>query len=1354
MSVKPDSKFNIIFDEVKGTSVPEKKAVVKKEPANKFNEVFDGVKKKDGLQDAEDNLPASSKSVSVTETATKPSVATPLELPFKKNWLDPTLSGGAGDPTPKILFSDYDKEELRNLQAKYQVSTDDFREKLRQQAGAQVFNRPTVSRRPFVSEYENSVAVENHIKDELSKIKSVTQKLRAGSPNPYQKEQDALEEDLKTVQSIKKKTAAELTIEGENKIDAVIRTDQSGNLFKKTMNRLQLTNPLFAGTGAANISLETESKINQLPSQFVTWLNYLRWVEPVEYERISKNLAEGLPISESQIATITAQGIDLEEARLERNLQKNIITPEEYNKKATELNTVRKNNILDNRETLRAFLAYGIAEKGDYYGKLSQLKNKGIPQAAMGDYLFGHTWNYTDEQIKYFGEQYAKENSIDPQDARVQAAIKYLQENEGSIIMQNSIAKAGVIREFFKGAAEPIRGVVNAIEDLGKSSNDIYAEGQSQGNVNVSEKRLKAEDTGVRGIVNDVVKGTGQFASQVALAYLTSGGVGIAGRTILGRAGTAALAGDIVAADMTAADIVGKTLVQSKDALATFITSYAQVYDSNLKNALNYTSDNALAKRAAAINSSIEGATELFLSPLEIAKGIAAKFRSKGTTKELIDILSDKALEKTPNKLSDFLTKTIKGVAGTSKVAGAEISEEMVTQISDYVTNAYLNPNSESFQNRDLMNELGITAYQTGLSMAVPALLNGISAANANTFSKGSLLIAAQNRQRLVDDLKENLALKKISQDEYNSKVQLINTAAVANAQIPKKSDNSTLSTDEKADYVFSRVAEAMLANKVKQSKDEAEKTILGKKIKEQQNFRTKILGGEAEETKEPVYKVDGNDVSRADFLRLAKGEDSDQYNFEVTGDEEVQNFLRGIGGKDEDVVEEKTTPVKKDAIQLLNEARDTGKLGVFKDMEDEAALKIISQQAQNLDEKGQPFTGENAEERGRMAMEGTKNQFGEQLVNAAIEKYPAEIKQKDENKTTEEKEPVLSKSVKSKLAAIKEKRKTVSPSETKEVIPESTVSEGKEVGDISDGISNKSIENNKKVGQQMLLEEVKNHKDSESLLRSGGFSDKALDFAAFGFTENSVKEMMPNELTVKWKDDMLNPPEKQKKSGLSKEEWAKTVDLSEPIDVSYDGKNFNIEDGHHRYYAAKILNKPLRVNLEIKANPISKLSELGYDEFHRDFFDRNKLTTESQPQQQGKDIVEDWSKDVDEILKSNEPNVNKLSKIVAKVGDFIDKFPTENKLVLAELTGDKSNAIKRLASGYHQLAAEYAKAKINDSNPELVKAVEDLLGKPKETTPTPTWSLRTRRWMPPPAKRWWSCTRPLIPSRPTSTRL
>ena len=37
---------------------------------------------------------------------------------------------------------------------------------------------------------------------------------------------------------------------------------------------------------------------------------------------------------------------------------------------------------------------------------------------------------------------------------------------------------------------------------------------------------------------------------------------------------------------------------------------------------------------------------------------------------------------------------------------------------------------------------------------------------------------------------------------------------------------------------------------------------------------------------------------------------------------------------------------------------------------------------------------------------------------------------------------------------------------------------------------------------------------------------------------------------------------------------WAKGVDLTEPIDVSFEKNSFYIEDGHHRYYAAKILNK------------------------------------------------------------------------------------------------------------------------------------------------------------------------------------
>ena len=41
---------------------------------------------------------------------------------------------------------------------------------------------------------------------------------------------------------------------------------------------------------------------------------------------------------------------------------------------------------------------------------------------------------------------------------------------------------------------------------------------------------------------------------------------------------------------------------------------------------------------------------------------------------------------------------------------------------------------------------------------------------------------------------------------------------------------------------------------------------------------------------------------------------------------------------------------------------------------------------------------------------------------------------------------------------------------------------------------------------------------------------------------------------------------------------------------------------------AAKILKKPLNVNLEIEVNPITTIApDMGYDEFHRHIFDMYK---------------------------------------------------------------------------------------------------------------------------------------------------
>jgi len=148
---------------------------------------------------------------------------------------------------------------------------------------------------------------------------------------------------------------------------------------------------------------------------------------------------------------------------------------------------------------------------------------------------------------------------------------------------------------------------------------------------------------------------------------------------------------------------------------------------------------------------------------------------------------------------------------------------------------------------------------------------------------------------------------------------------------------------------------------------------------------------------------------------------------------------------------------------------------------------------------------------------------------------------------------------------------------------------------------------NNIPISQDMVAE-VKPYNTSEEFLRSGGFSIDTLDRAAFGFTVDDIKTINPKQLKIKWKDDLENVKFEQEKSGLSKLEYAKKINLSEPIDVVYEKNNFYIDDGHHRYYAAMILKKPLNVSLTIKQNPIIKLGgKLGYDDFHRCVFDRIK---------------------------------------------------------------------------------------------------------------------------------------------------
>jgi ParB-like chromosome segregation protein Spo0J len=98
------------------------------------------------------------------------------------------------------------------------------------------------------------------------------------------------------------------------------------------------------------------------------------------------------------------------------------------------------------------------------------------------------------------------------------------------------------------------------------------------------------------------------------------------------------------------------------------------------------------------------------------------------------------------------------------------------------------------------------------------------------------------------------------------------------------------------------------------------------------------------------------------------------------------------------------------------------------------------------------------------------------------------------------------------------------------------------------------------------------------------GMEIDELDQLAFGVQDDSIIELDPDQINIQY-TDLENPEALYKKYGMK---WVRSVDFSEPVDVSVkeDGK-FYLEDGHHRYFAAKKLGRKLMCKIEVKGSPV-----------------------------------------------------------------------------------------------------------------------------------------------------------------------
>lgn len=105
------------------------------------------------------------------------------------------------------------------------------------------------------------------------------------------------------------------------------------------------------------------------------------------------------------------------------------------------------------------------------------------------------------------------------------------------------------------------------------------------------------------------------------------------------------------------------------------------------------------------------------------------------------------------------------------------------------------------------------------------------------------------------------------------------------------------------------------------------------------------------------------------------------------------------------------------------------------------------------------------------------------------------------------------------------------------------------------------------------------------------------LDRRAFGFAVGDIITLMPDQIGIQYSGDLENPEGAIERVG-NPIAWAKSVSLRKPIDVTYRKGQWWLEDGHHRWMAARILQKKLRCRVvKIDDNPILALQAKGLSE-------------------------------------------------------------------------------------------------------------------------------------------------------------
>lgn len=396
------------------------------------------------------------------------------------------------------------------------------------------------------------------------------------------------------------------------------------------------------------------------------------------------------------------------------------------------------------------------------YDYTSYGQRKARDAGKIGEYLkekgYKNQNRFTSSQIK----EAAKATGVNPTIADDLA-------KEEKLLFYDAIPKSGWMDDVASGIMQPIGGMKETIQSWTESPAETYLRSQRLdegiGGQKVPDEKGQYSDVlpSERNWKTDMFRGAGQLLTQI----VGSKGIGAIAKGIAGTTG----------ATLNAAQKSGIT-----NYLGTGVNTFLQTYGTEYKDALARTGDPKLSKLLATIDGSTSAAWEMLLPDAKIADKAYDGIKKAMSNDIEVLVKAGGNPAEIAAKSRPFIQKAVGEIATTW---GKEVSEEVGTTITDFITESIFSPSSA--KDRDAGKEIGETFRAAAAASLLPSILGGgMSSLSNKEFTQNTLHSAALNIEDYTSALNSARANEEITQEEYDRTIELLQRHRKNIDQAPK----------------------------------------------------------------------------------------------------------------------------------------------------------------------------------------------------------------------------------------------------------------------------------------------------------------------------------------------------------------------------------------------------------------------------------------------------------------------------------------------------------------------------------------------------------------------------------------